>query len=82
MKEMAFATRLEAEARSREEWERHLGRKKRPEDVTEFLWAMEEASDGKAALLIPEADEARLTVAERRTLTARVAQVDDAVRDR
>lgn len=70
MKTLTFATKEDAEARSREEWEKVLGRKKRPEDVTEFLWAV----DGSTAIVPPE-DESRLTKAERAALSTAVLKV-------
>lgn len=41
MKTLTFRSADEAAARSRAEWEKVLGRPKRPEDVTEFLWQVE-----------------------------------------
>jgi len=77
MKVLIFDSRIEAETRSRAEWEKCLGRKKRPEDVTEFLWSAEEGPDGKAALVIPADDEARLSTAERANLATRVAPAEE-----
>ena len=89
MKMLAFDTKAEAEDRSREEWEKVLGRKKRPEDVTEFLWSVEATPDGKAALAIPDADVARLAETETLRLTTVVEiavdepiAVDETVRGR
>lgn len=72
MKTLAFATKAEAENRSRSEWERVLGRPKRPEDVTEFYFPVDGAS-----VVVPEGDEARLTKAEVRGLRV-VAAVEAA----
>lgn len=69
MKTLTFATKEEAEARSREEWEKVLGRKKRPEDVTEFFFAVDGAS-----VLVPERDEARLSKTEVLGLRVRAAR--------
>jgi len=68
VKDIAYATRGEAEARSRAEWEKVLGRPKRPEDVTEFLWSVAENEDRTAVVRVPAKDEARLTLAERQRL--------------
>lgn len=65
MKTLAFASKTDAEARSREEWQKRLGRERRPGDVTEFLWAV----DG-AGLLVPDEDASRLTPTEQRVLVA------------
>jgi uncharacterized cupin superfamily protein len=65
MKTLTFASKEEAEARSRAEWETVLGRPKRAEDVTEFYFAVEGAS-----VIVPEQDEARLSKAESTSLRA------------
>lgn len=51
---LIFATKDEAKERSRQAWESVLGRKKLPEDVTEFLWSCQEGADGQTALIIDE----------------------------
>lgn len=68
MKTLPFDTLKEAEARSREEWEKALGRKKRPEDVTEFLWPVDALAGKDAILVIPDGGEATLTDDERAAL--------------
>lgn len=65
MKQLTFATKEDALARSRAEWEKHLGRPRRREDVTEFLWAVSEDAEGKAVVLVPDADISRLSLKER-----------------
>lgn len=45
--------------------------------MTEFLWSVEEGPDGKAALVIPADDEARLSTAERVNLATRVAPAEE-----
>lgn len=54
MSYLIFTTKAEAEDRSREAWEAVLGRKKRPEDVTEFLWDRTVGKDGQTALVVLE----------------------------
>lgn len=81
MKLISFPTRAEAEKRSREEWEKHIGRPKRAEDVTEFFWAVNETTTGAAALSVPLSDEALLTVKEKASLdtaSLRIADLDGA----
>jgi hypothetical protein len=66
---LIFDTKEEAVARSAEAWEARLGRKKNPEDVTEFLWGWSEGKDGQTALIInDEAD--KLTPQETAALVA------------
>lgn len=73
MNRLELKTSDEAKTRSRNEWEKRLGRKKRPEDVTEFLWAV----DG-AGLLVPDDDASRLTATEQRVLVAFVDKAEAA----
>jgi hypothetical protein len=47
-----FQTEQDALDRSRLAWEDKLGRKKNPEDVTEFLWHVEVGKDGRAAVIV------------------------------
>jgi hypothetical protein len=62
-----------AVTRSREGWEAVLGRKKKTEDVTEFLWGVsQEGKDGKCALYI-STEVTRLTAEEQ---TKVVAELD------
>jgi hypothetical protein len=79
MKTLAFGTRVEAEDRSRSEWEKVLGRPKNKADVTEFLWAIEDAPDGTAVLVIDEKDAARLSKVEAARLVMRsdLMEADD-----
>lgn len=81
MKTLAFSSRKEAEARSREEWEKMLGRPKRPEDATEFLWSV----DG-AVVLVPDEDLGLLTKAELAVAKdfheAGTIAIDEPVKDR
>jgi hypothetical protein len=49
-----YNTKDEAEQRSRNDWEVVLGRSKRPEDVTEFLYTIQEGKDGRTAVDIPD----------------------------
>lgn len=72
MKTLTFASKEDAEARSREEWRKRIGRERKPSDVTEFLWAV----DGPA-LVIPDEDAERLPLKERRALSVFVAKADD-----
>lgn len=67
MKSLVFATPEEAEARSRAEWEKVLGRPIQSGDLTQFFFAV----DG-AALLIPADEEWRLTADEAGRLRAPV----------
>jgi len=77
MKTLTFATKEDAEARSREEWQKRLGREPKPGDVTQFLWGV----DG-ATLLIPDEDADRLPLKEQRSLSVLVAKADeDAILD-
>lgn len=64
---LIFDTKQEADERSRQAWEEHLGRKKRPEDVTEFLWSRNVGKDGRTALVISEKQEL-LKVPERNAM--------------
>jgi hypothetical protein len=57
VKYLVFDTKQDAEARSAEAWEQVLGRKKRPEDITEFLWSVDVGNDGRAALVIDKAED-------------------------
>lgn len=82
MQEIRFATKEEAEARSRSEWEKVLGRRRRSSDVTEFLWQPVVTEDGTALLRVPDADAARLSIKERsvlRTATASTEPLDEAL---
>lgn len=77
MKTLTFATKEDAEARSREEWQKRIGRAPKPGDVTQFLWSVDGAS-----LVIPDEEAARLPLKERRALSVFVAKADeDAVLD-
>jgi len=77
MKTLTFATKEDAEARSREEWQKRIGRERRPGDVTEFLWGV----DG-ATLVIPDEEAEKLPLKEQRSLSVLVAKSDeDAVLD-
>lgn len=77
MKTLTFATVADAEKRSREEWQKRIGRERMPGDVTEFLWGV----DG-ATLVIPDEDANRLPLKEQRSLSVFVAKADeDAVLD-
>ena len=51
---LIFNTKDDAVQRSREAWEAVLGRKKKPEDVTEFLWSIDVGNDGRTAIVINE----------------------------
>jgi hypothetical protein len=51
---LVFDTKEEAEVRSRQAWEDVLGRPKKPEDVTEFLWPVILHADGRASLELDE----------------------------
>jgi hypothetical protein len=53
---LIFDTEQDAKDRSAEAWEQVLGRKKHPEDITEFLWAVDVGKDGRAAILIEAED--------------------------
>jgi len=77
MKTLTFATAADAEARSREEWQKRTGREAKPGDVTQFLWAVEGPT-----LLIPDEDADMLPLKEQRSLSVLVAESDeDAVLD-
>jgi hypothetical protein len=54
---LILATEKDAKARSAEAWEQRLGRKKRPEDVTEFLWSVDVGKDGRAAIVIAKSED-------------------------
>jgi hypothetical protein len=66
---LIYDTKDEALGRSRQAWEDNLGRKKRPEDVTEYLWGWSEGKDGKCAMIVEE-EESKLTTDEQTKLTA------------
>ncbi len=68
---LKFNSLDEAIARSRQAWEAVLGRKKKPEDVSEFLWEVILPYDKSMALLAIDANtEARLDAGERVALLA------------
>jgi hypothetical protein len=65
-----FTTKTAADDRSRQAWAALLGRAKRAEDVTEFLWARTRPGlNGSVAVVIPPPDSSRLTQQERNKLT-------------
>lgn len=57
MSYLIFSTKQEADDRSKQAWLDVLGRKKKPEDVTEFLWGRIKTIDGSIALDISEKSE-------------------------
>lgn len=57
MSYLIFATKEEAIDRSRQAWVDALGRAKKPEDVTEFLWGVDVGKDGQTALVVTEKEE-------------------------
>ena len=59
----------DAETRSRDAWASVLGRKKNPQDVTEFLWGWDVGKDGRTALIIKQ-NAALLTPQEAATKTS------------
>jgi hypothetical protein len=69
---LIFTTQQEADDRSRAAWEQALGRQKRLQDVTEFLWESLVGKDGRTALTINDKEEL-LTAPE---LAAKVATLD------
>jgi hypothetical protein len=60
---LILATEKDADDRSLLAWEAVLGRKKHPEDITEYLWGRVVGKDGRTALSITEKEEL-LTVSE------------------
>lgn len=77
MKALIFGSVQEARDRSREAWEAHLGRKKNPEDVTEFLWdVVEHPEDGRAVILLEENEKPELTTAEEKAVLVEKAAVE------
>lgn len=54
LKYLVFDTEADAVTRSRNDWNTHLGRDKRPEDVTEFMWLCRVGLDGKCALEVDD----------------------------
>lgn len=72
MKYFRTALARDAADRSRAEWVAVLGRAKRPENVTEFLWAVVlNYQDGSALIAVDPVTEPRMTVPERAALLAR-----------
>lgn len=57
MPTIAFDTLQEADARSRAWWAAILGRKKYPQDVTEYLYGRTGTEQGDVAVVVPERDE-------------------------
>lgn len=63
-KYLQFQSAKEAQARSRDAWIEKLGRPKRPEDVTEFMWQVFEHPYDGTAMLDVSTDEKSLKPAE------------------
>jgi hypothetical protein len=54
MSYLIFNTKNEAVSRTREAWVQRLGRPKRAEDITEFLWDIAVGKDGRTAVEVKE----------------------------
>ena len=65
MKILIFENAEDAVTRSRDAWEATLGRKKHPEDITEFLWSVVEHPQSKqGAVVLEDNEKPELTTAE------------------
>jgi hypothetical protein len=61
---LIFPSEDDAKARSRQGWRELLGRSKRHEDMTDFLWGWHVGKDGRTALVVDERRDL-LTAAEK-----------------
>jgi hypothetical protein len=67
---LVLNTKQAADDRSRQAWTSFLGRTKRVQDITEFLWERTKpVMKVSVALVIPPSDTSRLTTQERNKLT-------------
>lgn len=69
MRAIIYSDVKSARDRDRQAWVERLGRPKRPEDITEFLFGVvKHPTDGRAAMMVE--DESRLTAAEKGQLVS------------
>jgi hypothetical protein len=74
MIKLTFISRELAETRSRDEWEKILGRPKNKEDITEYYWPVNEDVNTKDIYLeIPIEEESKLAIDELQRTTGQVS---------